>query len=497
VTPLLATTLLLADLYGESAQTSQRDLPFVSIQSKLLGVKESLANAWGDYDNDDDLDLAVSLGSGEVRLYRNDAGTLVSVGAALGMPQAGSHELRGLSWGDFDADGDIDLLGGATAADAPTIVLRNDSGKRFVDVAEAIGLTMRGRSARQTNWIDYDNDGDLDVYAADRTGDNKMFRNDGGRFTHVFVGVGPTDSRPTVGACWLDVDVDGDLDLYLANQSGATDAMWRNDRRSFTDVAAELGMTGPPRTKADGGVGCAVGDYDNDGDFDIFAPNYGRNLLYRNNGNGTFTEVGRALGVGVDNHAVGADWGDYDNDGDLDLSVASYVGAPGEQTPDNALFRNDGDKGFVNVLSKGSMLNAADHGIQFVDYDRDGGLDLSVTDGYGDVGGHFVFRNTLPADAKRRSVSVLVVDAKGHQTRFGSEVRVLDASGRILASRQVVTGGGYNTQRAGPVHVGLTSLQPVNVEVVFLTPTGRRTQTMRNVRPADFYGKSLVIKSLE
>jgi hypothetical protein len=143
------------------------------------------------------------------------------------------------------------------------------------------------------------------------------------------------------------------------------------------------------------------------------------------------------------------------------------------------------------------MLNAADHGIQFVDYDRDGGLDLSVTDGYGDVGGHFVFRNTLPADAKRRSVSVLVVDAKGHQTRFGSEVRVLDASGRILASRQVVTGGGYNTQRAGPVHVALTSLQPVNVEVVFLTPTGRRTQTMRNVRPADFYGKSLVIKSLE
>ena len=78
-------------------------------------MPNSLSNAWGDYDNDGDLDLAVSLGSGEIRLYRNDAGALVSVGAEVGMPQAGGQEFRGLSWGDYDADGFIDLLGGATA----------------------------------------------------------------------------------------------------------------------------------------------------------------------------------------------------------------------------------------------------------------------------------------------------------------------------------------------------------------------------------------------
>ena len=478
------------------ALAARAELPFVSVQPELLGVANSFSNAWGDFDNDGDVDLAVSLGTGEVRLYRNDAGTLANVGAALGMPQAGSHELRGLSWGDFDADGDIDLLGGATAADKPTLVLRND-GARFVDVAETIGLTIPGRSARQTNWIDYDNDGDLDVYAADRSGDNKLFRNDAGRFTPVFVGTGPTDSRPTVGACWLDIDADGDLDLYLANQSGAADAMWRNDGTSFTDVAAALGMTGPPRTKAEGGVGCAVGDYDNDGDFDIFAPNYGHNLLYRNNGDGTFTEVGQSLGVGVENHAVGADWGDYDNDGDLDLAVASYVGAPGAQTPANALFRNDGARGFVNVLAKDSALNAADHGIQFVDFDHDGGLDLSVTDGYGARGGHFVFRNTIADDAKRRSLSVLVLDANGHQTRFGAEVRLFDAAGNVVASRQVVTGGGYNSQRAGPVHFGLTSLRPVRVEVTFFTKAGRKKQTLTEVRPADFYRKHLVVRATE
>ncbi len=225
--------------------------PFTSIQTAQFAVPNSYSNAWGDYDNDGDLDLAVSLGTGEVRLYRNDSGGFTSVGAAAGLPQAG-YELRGLSWGDYDGDGDIDLLGGATANDKLTKVFRND-GAKFTDVAAEIGLTVPGRSARQTNFVDYDNDGDLDVYAADRTGENTLFRNDSGRFTRVFAGVGPTDKRPTVGACWLDYDHDGDLDLFLANQSGATDALWRNDGTAFVDVAPAAGVTGPRRTTDEGG----------------------------------------------------------------------------------------------------------------------------------------------------------------------------------------------------------------------------------------------------
>ena len=469
-------------------------LPFAPVQPELLAVPNSFSNAWGDFDNDGDLDLAVSLGSGEVRLYRNDNGLLVSVGAPMGMPQAGSHELRGLSWGDYDGDGFIDLLGGATAMDKLTVVLHNEGGRHFTNVAADIGLTIPNRSARQTNWIDYDNDGDLDVYATDRAGENKLFRNDGGRFTQVFAGVGPSDVRPTVGACWFDMDKDGDLDLFLANQSGAADALWRNDGNRFTDVAPALGLTGPSRTTDQGGVGCAIGDYDNDGDFDIFVANYGHNQLYRNNGDGTFTDVGLALGVGIENHAVSADWGDFDNDGDLDLWISSYEGASGAQAPHDAFFRNDGAAGFVNVLTSDSPLNVADHSVQFVDFDNDGGLDLSVTDGYGPVGGHFVFRNTLPDDAKRRSLSVLVLDAKGHQTRFGAEVRLFDRAGTIIASRLVVAGGGYDTQRAAPVHFGLAKLQAVNVEVTFMGKHGRQTQTVKNVNPANYYGRSLVVR---
>ena len=471
-------------------------LLFEPVQTNLFSVPNSYSNSWADFDNDGDLDLAVSLGSGEVRLYRNDNGTLVSVGKEMGLPQAGgdSFELRGLSWGDYDGDGYIDLLGGSTPTDHVTKVFHNLGGKKFVDVAADLGLTIPGRSSRQTSWVDYDNDGNLDVYAADRMGKNRLLRNDGGRFTQVFADGGPTVFRSTVGACWFDMDGDGDLDLFLADQSGAADAMFRNDKNVFVDVAPQLGMTGPPRTQDEGGVGCAVGDYDNDGRLDLFVANYGHNQLYHNNGDGTFTDVAKQLGVDGENHAVSADWGDYDNDGYLDLSVISYEGPVNQQQPANALFHNEGGKRFVNVLTKDSPLNIADHGVQWVDYNNDGALDLSVTRGYTTKGGHFLFRNTLPDSAKRRSLEVTVLDSKGHWTRFGAEVRLYDASGMILGTREVSTGGGYNSQSAIPLHFGLAKLEPVTVEVTFMSNQGQKKQTIKNVNPADFYGRTLVIR---
>lgn len=385
-------------------------------------------------------------------------------------------------------------MAGASDQQAMTVVLHNEGGRRFRNAAADIGLTVPNRSARQSNWVDFDNDGDLDLYATNRVGKNQLFRNDGGRFTPVFTDAGPSDPRPTVGACWLDTNGDGRFDLFLANQSGAADALWRNDGNAFTDVAHALGMTGPKRTTAEGGVGCAVGDFNNDGLLDIFVAAYGPNLLYRQNPDHTFTEVGEAMGVSIENHAVAADWGDYDNDGYLDLFVTSYEGPSGAQTPRDWLFHNHGGKSFVNVLGKGGALNVADHGVQFVDYDNDGGLDLSLNKGYGQTGGHWLFRNTLPEEAKRRSLSVLVLDADGHHTRFGAEVRLFDAGGRILASRPVPTGAGYGAQGAAPVHFGLASIGPVTVEVTFMTKAGRRTQTVRNIDPATYHGTSLVVR---
>ncbi|GAA0860699.1 CRTAC1 family protein [Sphingopyxis soli] len=464
---------------------------FSPVQSADFALPGSLSNSWADYDRDGDLDLAVSLKSGEIRLYRNDRGTFVSVGAAMGLPVSGA-EMRGLAWGDYDGDGWPDLFGGATEEAAGNLLFRNEGGRRFA--AQAVDPVTAGRSARQSSWVDYDNDGDLDLFAANRSGPNALFRQDAGRFVRVAAEQAGDDARPTVGACWFDYDRDGDLDLFLANQAGATDALWRNDGDRFTDVAPALGMDRPGRPRTEGSVGCAVGDYDNDGELDLFVASYGVNILYRNKGDGSFENVAPRLGLAENNHAVGAAWGDYDNDGWLDLFVAAYTGKSGAQQPANRLYRNLGGNGFANVLPPGSALNVADHGVQWIDYDRDGALDLSVTRGYTASGGHFLFHNDLDKAAAQRSLAVRVVDRAGRFTRMGAEVRLTDASGKIIATRQVSTGEGYNSQGTQPLHFGLASMAPVTVEVTFMDKTGRRTQRIKHVRAADYARTELVIR---
>jgi hypothetical protein len=493
----LAAALIAGQQIAVAAPPSTPAAPaFSPRQVEQFSVPGSLSNAWADFDQDGDLDLAVSLKTGEIRLYRNDDGVFTDIGAAVGLPRAAKNqEARGLSWGDYDDDGWPDLFVGSSIPTAPSALFHNLGGKSFVDVAPQVGLTMPGRSSRQNNWIDYDNDGDLDLYATDRIGANRLYRNDGGTFVDAFPGQGPTDARSTVGACWLDYDNDGDLDLFLGNQSGKTDALWRNDGgKGFVDVAPALGMAMVGRTSEEGGVGCAVGDYDNDGFLDIFVPNYGHNVLWHNNGNGTFTNVADKLGVGVENHAVGASWGDYDNDGYIDLAVMSYEGPPGKQVPHDALFHNLGGKHFVNVLTVDSALNSGDHGVEWVDYDRDGALDLSTTRGYSPVGGHYLFHNDLPKAAAQRSLNVLVLGANGHFNQPGAEVRLYDRAGKILGAGQVSTGGGYGVQDAQPVHFGLRKLAPVTVEVSFMSATGRKVQRVTNVDPRAYWGRSLVVK---
>lgn len=474
-------------------ETAAAELPFTSVQPELFGVAGSLSNAWADFDRDGQLDLAVSMKGGAILLYRQEDGVFASVGEALGLPVSGP-EFRGLSWGDYDGDGYPDLLAGATSPEELSRVYRNDAGKGFTDVAPGIGLTIPGRSARQTNWIDYDNDGDLDVYSANRAGANKLFRTTEGTFAEVFIGEGPSDERPTVGACWFDYDQDGRLDIFLANQSGAEDAVWQNGVSGFTDVASEAGIETAGRTKQEGGVGCAIGDYDNDGHLDIYFINYGANKLYRNKGDGTFEDVTGAAGVAEPDQAVGGDWGDFNNDGYLDLFVAGYEGPFGEQVPVNYLYLSDGEGGFTNILPLDHPMNAADHGVFWVDYDLDGALDLSLTDGYGPEGGHFVFRNTLDGETRARALNILVLNASGLGVVPGAEVRLYDEAGKVLASRLVHTGGGYNAQSATPVHFGLKDASPVTVEVTFLTEEGRVIQRIEDVDPAAWAGKAFVIQ---
>ena len=337
---------------------------------------------WGDYDSDGDLDLAVAgttdgLASGALtRVYRNDGASFTDIDAGLI-----SVYRSALAWGDYDSDGDLDLfVAGNTSADDPVSKLyRNDGAGAFTDVAAAVPGVYDCSAA----WGDYDHDGDLDLvvagYAADRI--TEIYRNDGsGAFTDSgasLVGV----SRGCVA--WADYDSDGDLDLAIAGQAGAPVAkVYRNENGTFTDVDA--GLTGVSHCSL------AWGDYDGDGDLDLAIAGTTDGLasgavakVYQN-ASETFTDIQAGL-TGA--YQCSLAWGDYDNDGDLDLAVAGQHGAEEE----SKVYRNYGSDGFMDF--EFGLVGVSAAAVAWGDCDHDGDLDLALAGSGGAGRTSRVYRN--------------------------------------------------------------------------------------------------------
>jgi len=462
---------------------------FELVQPDLFGVVGGQANAWADVDNDGDLDYFVAFRGRPNRFYRNDRGTFRDVASDVGLVD--NLETRAAAWGDFDSDGDADLYMGFADPKVPAKVYRNDAkGTKFVDVAKEIGVNLFG-VARQPAWIDYDGDGDLDLFAAFRDVPNRLLKNDHGRFVDVTDAVGIGDSRKTVSAVWWDFDRDGDLDLFTANQEGDANGLYRQTNGRFEDVAAALGVAGTPRPKEDGGVGPSVADFDQDGDFDLFVANYGHSALYRNDGGLKFTEVSRERGIDLTGHGVTSGWGDLDNDGLPDLYVANFIA--GQPLYRDALFINGG-KAFVESLPDLILKHDATHGVQFVDFDQDGRLDLALTNNDPEGGGHPLLRNT--ATMRGRAIAVEVTDPNARRSRAGSEVRAYRSGTRQMLSSAIVdSGSGYCSQSDMPVHLGIAAdwKGKVDIEVITIAGGMRHASIVRDVNPDDYRGRSLRI----
>jgi hypothetical protein len=453
---------------------------FEPVQPDLFAASGAQPNAWADFDGDGDLDLFVGFAAEKPnRLYRNDRGTFVDVAANVGV--ADLADTRAAAWGDFDADGDIDLYVGFTRrAETRNKLYRNDGGgTHFTDVAASLALDAMGET-RQVSWVDVDNDGDLDLFVAMRDAPNLLFRHDGDRFISAAKEIGLDDPRRTVGAVWFDADEDGDLDLFVANQNGDTNGLFQNNGARFVDIARERGLDAPGRPETSGSNGPSVADVDGDGDLDLFVAGYGGNFLYRNDGRGTFTEIARAMGVAGGDKATPSRWGDFDNDGRPDLYVSSYVDTAINEH--DFVYHHDGTR-LTDVRAALNFSHGATHGVQWADFDGDGDLDLALANN-NPSGAHPVYRNLLPAAQAKRSVAVLVVDQQGRATRAGSEVRLyLAGTRKVLGAGLVDTGSGYCSQNVMPVHVGLPSMNRVDVEVTALTTRGRVVTRRAGVTP--------------
>jgi hypothetical protein len=323
----------------------------------------------------------------------------------------------GLALFDYDNDGDIDIyfLNGAalkgTKFKKPStnVLYRNDGNWKFTDVTKKAGVGDTGFGLGVAAG-DYDNDGDLDIYV-NNFGPNVLYRNNGdGTFTDVTKKAGVDDgSEVGAGACFLDMDKDGDLDLYVSryiefsyekhvvgrapdgsplyvgprSYAFTADSLYRNNSDgTFTDVSRVSGIS----EHRGSGMGTVCGDYDNDGDTDIYVANdVEENFLFENDGTGKFKQVGLMSGAacdfsGVPTASMGVDCGDYDNDGLLDLYVTSY------QNQYANLYRNLGEGIFEDVTmitggGAGTYSNVT-WGTGFVDFDNDGDRDIFVAIGH-------------------------------------------------------------------------------------------------------------------
>jgi imidazolonepropionase-like amidohydrolase len=458
---------------------------FTKMADAALKTGTTLTNAFADIDNDGDLDFYVGFNGAANRLYRNDRDSLTDVAGVAGVADA--RATRSAAWGDYDADGDPDLLlGFAPGPESVLKLYRNDRG-RFTDVTAAAGLRRDSAAVRQFSWIDIDADNDLDLFVALRDRPNALYRNDGGKFTDVAQSLGLADTRRSVGAIWFDYEEDGDLDLYVANQDGDANGLFRNDGGRFTDVAATAGVAWGGRTPdepTNGTVRPCAADVDGDGHLDLFAANYGRNGLFLYRGAGRFEDVSKAWGINADARSDACAFSDFDHDGRIDLYVNGTV--TGGISYRDVLYRNTG-RAFIEVTPDSLAALQADHGVQWADVDGDGDEDLALT-GQRPDGMHFVLLNQL--DVAARAIKVSVRDVNGRTTRAGAEVRVYEAgTRRVLATRLVDTGSGYNAQNDLVLTIGLPSIATVDVEVSW-PAAGRRETTM--VRNLSIDGRSIM-----
>jgi|AntAceMinimDraft_17_1070374.scaffolds.fasta_scaffold02286_3 uncharacterized repeat protein (TIGR01451 family) len=357
--------------------------------------------SWGDYDNDGDIDLYLPMLSGSPTnilvknyMYQNNCnGDFTQIKAIPGGLVTEPNLGTGSYWIDYDNDGNLDLYVWASRkAEINNSLFKNNGNGSFIKVSNAITSFNKGAIVP---WADYDNDGHLDVFIDDTS----LFKSDGnGDFIQITPSplyFDPT-KRIRFNGSWADYDNDGYMDLLVITSIST----WGWDTYLFMyhnngNGIFTLDTLAPYIKQWYSNYGCAWADYDNDMDLDLWVngnsgpgqPAYDH--LYQNNGDGTFIKI--TTGPVVNTSAIcqaGAAWADYDNDGDLDLFVPNFG--------QNLLFDNNADGTFTRNTTE-IIVNdviAESYGACWADYDNDGYMDLFVNNGWANAS-NFLYKNTI------------------------------------------------------------------------------------------------------
>ncbi|MEK7262909.1 MAG: FG-GAP-like repeat-containing protein [Bacteroidota bacterium] len=429
------------------------------------GVGDGTARgiSWTDFNNDKFPDLfVVTSGSSANKLYMNlGNGTFTDVAANVGLNDMANTIT--CSWADIDNDDDLDVI--TSASSAPVRLWRNNresvTDTTFTSIESIAGILQE--SAQMPAWADFNNDGFVDCYTPvsnSATISDALWKNNGdGTFTNVaeIAGVNHQGSGIIEQAIhWGDFDRDGDEDLFIGNlqTSGPSFFHKNNGNGTFTEIASTLGFDG-------GGRGGQWLDFNNDGLWDFcFAPFAGGTnplpiKLFKNLGNGTFENISANAGIVENTIAWGVSCADYNNDGFEDI----FVSASG-QNVSCIIYKNNGDGTFTNATSETGIGTLQQLSGAWADFDDDGAMDL-YTSGSPSAGNH-LFRNN--GDSTKHWLKIKLRGSVSNRAGIGSQIEV--RSGGLKMMREINSGSGYRSQNSLVAHFGLNDAILVDTMIV-------------------------------
>jgi hypothetical protein len=443
-------------------------ISFVNVQSEIAPQADRFPNTstWGDVDNDGDPDVYFCSGDTNALMLNdlNGSGQFILADQSI-IPVASGGGPRSVIMGDIENDGDMDIL--SVRSGHKIFLFKNQLTETgtlsFVDIADQVNISLADLTYYSATMADYNNDSLLDILI---TGvwyegfvPTVLFKNTGvvnGEVTFEEVseqaGIFSAMGMEQMGCCWGDYDNDGDQDVYVPTHPIPQEFLFSNNGDgTFTEASVETGLNNS--------VGSSRGsdfiDYDNDGDLDLFItratfydqPDMDICQLWRND-NGVFHEV---TSVQVVHRTIrGMAWGDYDNDGDPDLHLA-------EEGGDDWLFRNDGNDVFVNVaeelgltktLIDGWPAEIGDRGGEtWCDWDGDGDLDLCLAS----ILWPFFMQNN--GGNSNNWLEVKLEGVQSNRSAVGARIYVVTEELRQM--REVHVGAGYLCGPPLDQHFGL------------------------------------------